>query len=226
LAGFKTFVSGEILTAADLNSFVANQVVGVYDDAAARDTALPSPLEGQLVYLKDDDVVLKYDGSDFLPVGGLVSVKYAERSTAYAASVSAGSNVAVDDLSITHEVQNVGNRLIITAFFGQSGSGRSSTAPGIAIAEDGTLINVNASPGSRRAVTGFTRGGASSVDSTYNQSITILRTPTAGSKTYTVRAINVDTSTQTLYVNRSESDGNDGFQARSVSGLTIQEVAV
>lgn len=57
--GRKTFVLGEVLTPDDMNS-VVDQTVMVFDDATARDTAIPSPTEGMLVYLKDTNEILKY----------------------------------------------------------------------------------------------------------------------------------------------------------------------
>jgi hypothetical protein len=60
---FKTFVSGEILTASDVNSQIMNQQIMVFDDAAARDSALSSPIHGMFAYLKDDNIVTFFDGS-------------------------------------------------------------------------------------------------------------------------------------------------------------------
>lgn len=59
----KTFVAGEILTAADLNTNVADQVVFVFDDAAARDLAITSPIEGMVAYLKSTDTLFRYTTS-------------------------------------------------------------------------------------------------------------------------------------------------------------------
>jgi hypothetical protein len=67
--GFKTFTTGEVLTAADTNNFLMQGVL-VFDDAAARDAAITAPVEGQVVYLKDTNAVLSYDGSSYVGVGG------------------------------------------------------------------------------------------------------------------------------------------------------------
>jgi hypothetical protein len=64
MAGFKDFVAGEILTAADVDSFLMQQTVMVFDDESARDTGLASVLrEGMIVYLKSTDELLQYTGS-------------------------------------------------------------------------------------------------------------------------------------------------------------------
>ena len=63
--GFKTFTTGEVLTAADTNGYLMQGVL-VFASAAARDAAITSPQEGQCCYLKDTDAVLTYSGSTWV----------------------------------------------------------------------------------------------------------------------------------------------------------------
>ena len=49
--GFKTFASGDVLTAADTNNFLMQGIL-VFADATARDAAVTSPVEGQACYQK------------------------------------------------------------------------------------------------------------------------------------------------------------------------------
>jgi hypothetical protein len=67
--GFKTFATGDVLTAADTNGYLM-QGVWVFADAAARDAAVTSPQEGNMCYLKDTDAVQSYSGSAWTAVGG------------------------------------------------------------------------------------------------------------------------------------------------------------
>ena len=67
--GFKTFTTGEVLTAADTNGYLMQGVL-VFASAAARDAAITSPQEGQACYLKDTNQVLTYSGSAWVAVGG------------------------------------------------------------------------------------------------------------------------------------------------------------
>ena len=60
--GFKTFTTGEVLTAADTNGYLMQGVL-VFASAAARDAAITSPQEGQFAYLKDTNVTTYYTGS-------------------------------------------------------------------------------------------------------------------------------------------------------------------
>jgi hypothetical protein len=60
--GFKTFTTGEVLTAGDVNGYLMQGVL-VFASAAARDAAITSPQEGQYAYLKDTNVTYYYSGS-------------------------------------------------------------------------------------------------------------------------------------------------------------------
>lgn len=66
---FLDFTAGQVLTADQVDTFLMRQTVMVFDDAAARDTALSGVLsEGMLVYLKDTDAILKYDGASWISI--------------------------------------------------------------------------------------------------------------------------------------------------------------
>jgi hypothetical protein len=60
---FKTFVSGEILTASDVNTQVMQQQICVFAGTAARGSAISSPIEGQFAFLKDTNKLTYFDGS-------------------------------------------------------------------------------------------------------------------------------------------------------------------
>lgn len=61
--GYKEFATGDVLTAADANGYLASQVVMVFASSAARTTAITSPQEGMISYLKDTDATQYYSGS-------------------------------------------------------------------------------------------------------------------------------------------------------------------
>ena len=67
--GFKTFTTGEVLSAGDTNGYLMQGVL-VFASAAARDAAITSPQEGQVCYLKDTDAVMTYSGATWVTVGG------------------------------------------------------------------------------------------------------------------------------------------------------------
>ena len=68
--GKKTFAVNEVLTAADVNGYLMDQSIMVFDDSAARSSAIPSPDEGMVTYLKDTNAVEVYDGTAFTTISG------------------------------------------------------------------------------------------------------------------------------------------------------------
>jgi hypothetical protein len=73
--GFKTFTTGEVLTAADTNGYLM-QGINVFASSAARAAAITSPQEGQYSYLKDTNALEYYDGAAWVgaPVGDITAV--------------------------------------------------------------------------------------------------------------------------------------------------------
>ena len=67
-AGYKSWVDGDILTAADVNTYLMQQAVMRFADASARSTAITSPSEGMVTYLVDTDAIQYYDGAAWQPI--------------------------------------------------------------------------------------------------------------------------------------------------------------
>lgn len=69
-AGYKLFNTGDVLTAAQVNTYLQEQVVMVFASATARTTALSGVLaEGMVSYLKDTNATEVYDGSAWVGIG-------------------------------------------------------------------------------------------------------------------------------------------------------------
>jgi hypothetical protein len=95
--GFKTFTTGEVLTAADTNGYLMQGVL-VFASAAARASAITSPQEGQYSYLKDTDALEYYSGSAWTgaPVGDITAV-----TTAAGSGLSGGASSGAVALSLS-----------------------------------------------------------------------------------------------------------------------------
>ena len=64
-AGFKVYATGDLITATEFNTFLQEQVIMVFADSSARDSAVSSPSEGMFCFLKDSDVLQFYNGSSW-----------------------------------------------------------------------------------------------------------------------------------------------------------------
>lgn len=70
-AGAYLWEAGEVVTAANLNQYIQDQVVAVYADATARNNAYggagePTLSEGMLCFLKDSDTLQYYNSSQWV----------------------------------------------------------------------------------------------------------------------------------------------------------------
>jgi hypothetical protein len=68
--GYIEFNTGDVLTAAQANGYLASQVVMVFASSAARTSAIASPQEGMISYLKDTNATQYYSGSAWVSIGG------------------------------------------------------------------------------------------------------------------------------------------------------------
>jgi hypothetical protein len=64
----KVFTAGEVLTAANVNTFLADQSVMTFADSSARTTAIPTPVEGMITYLEDTKVYESWNGTAWIAI--------------------------------------------------------------------------------------------------------------------------------------------------------------
>ena len=66
-AGWKSYSTGDLISATEFQTFIQDQVVQVYADSSARDTALgTNDAEGMFCFLKDTNTLQFYDGSSWI----------------------------------------------------------------------------------------------------------------------------------------------------------------
>jgi len=117
--GFKDFVTGEVLTAADVDGYLM-QGVWVFASAAARDAAVTAPQEGNFAYLKDTNVTTYYTGSAWanLDTTGMTNPMTTTGDTIYSSS---GSTPARLGIGSTGQVLTVSGGVPTWATAGTSG---------------------------------------------------------------------------------------------------------
>jgi len=130
--GYIEFATGDVLTAAAANGYLASQVVMVFASSAARTSAITSPQEGMLSYLKDTNAVEAYDGAAWISVG----------STGDITGVTAGTGISGGGTSGTVTVTNSMATAITTAGDLIKGTG-SGTFDRLGIGSTGQVLTVS-----------------------------------------------------------------------------------
>jgi hypothetical protein len=96
-AGYKLFATGDVLTAAQVNTFLMEQAVMRFADSAARTTALSGVLaEGMVSYLQDTNSLEVYDGSGWVGATGDITALTAGTGINITSNTGPIPTVAID----------------------------------------------------------------------------------------------------------------------------------
>jgi hypothetical protein len=232
MAGFREFVTGEVLTAANVDDFLAKQAVMKFADAAARDAALgtavvsPNALrEGMVAYLDSTDEVIKYDGTSWATVGnpGIGSnTQTTIKTDVFSASPAGGAVTDITGLSVTITPTSASSKVLV--LFDVSGNVATVHPASFILKRDGTPVGVGDAEGARTQTT--TGGYLGDNDSTlYNVSAAFLDSPgTTDPVVYQIAFLNGRGSSTTFYINRGVLDTSATAIARSASRVTAIEV--
>jgi len=98
--GFKTFTTGEVLTAADVNGYLMQGVL-VFASAAARDAAITSPQEGQFAYTKDNNSLWYYTGSAWAASGATGDIEGVTAGVGITGGGTSGTVTITNDMATT-----------------------------------------------------------------------------------------------------------------------------
>jgi hypothetical protein len=98
--GFKTFTTGEVLTAADTNGYLM-QGINVFASTAARDAAITSPQEGQFAFTKDTNGLWYYDGAAWVASGATGDIEGVTAGIGISGGGTSGTVTITNDMATT-----------------------------------------------------------------------------------------------------------------------------
>jgi len=114
--GFKTFTTGEVLTATDVNGYLMQGVL-VFASAAARNAAITSPQEGQFAFTKDVNGLWYYDGATWVASGATGDIEGVTAGTGISGGGTSGTVTVSIDTAVTVDkttAQTLTNKTLTT----------------------------------------------------------------------------------------------------------------
>ena len=224
------FTIGQVLTAqqqTEINTGVPVFATTTTRDAAFGGTGEKVLAQGQLAYIEASDVVQYYNGTTWATLApttsGVVQVKSAAKTDTF--STTSTTFTDVTGLSIAITPTSASNKVLIVAQIAV-GTNASGGAPGHYRLTGGNATNYVGDTASNRVrgvFGGYTNAALSQL--VLGMSIVYLDSPaTTSATTYKVQ-VRVPTGSDTAYVNRSSLDGDDAYNVRGASSITVMEVA-
>jgi hypothetical protein len=98
--GFKTFQTGEVLTASDVNGYLMQGIL-VFASEAARNSAITSPQEGQFAFTKDNNSLWYYTGSAWVASGATGDIEGVTAGVGISGGGTSGTVTITNDMATT-----------------------------------------------------------------------------------------------------------------------------
>lgn len=218
-AGYKLFATGDVLTAAQVNTYLMQQTVMVFASSTARTTALSGVLaEGMVSYLQDTNSLEVYDGSAWIGATGDIT------------ALTAGTGISIS--SATGPIPTVAiDSTVATLTGSQTLTNKTLTAPVIStIANTGTLTLPTSTDTLVGRATSDTLTNKTLTSPTINNgTITgpVLVGPeerTTVAATAATGTINYDAVTQGVLYFTSNASANWTLNIRGNSGTTLNSI--
>lgn len=204
-AGYKLFATGDVLTAAQVNTYLMQQTVMVFASSAARTTALSGVLaEGMVSYLQDTNSLEVYDGSAWIGATGDIT------------ALTAGTGISIS--SATGPIPTVAIDTAVTADLttAQTLTNKTLTTPVISsITNTGTLTLPTSTD---------TLVGRATADTLTNKVLLSPEERTTVAATAATGTIAYDAITQGVLYFTSNASANWTLNIRGNSGTTLNSI--
>jgi hypothetical protein len=102
MAGRKVWAADEVLSADDLQEYIQDQVVFVYESSGARASGILAPTEGMVSYLRDTNQVSVYNGTAWVDIAPDVGTPgtYTKVTTDFKGRVTSGGTAVIADIPL------------------------------------------------------------------------------------------------------------------------------
>jgi hypothetical protein len=143
--GFKTFTTGEVLTAGDVNGYLM-QGINVFATTTARDAAITAPAEGQFAFTKDTNSLWYYDGAAWVASGATGDIEGVTAGTGLSGGGTSGTVTLTIDTAVTVDVstaQTLTNKTLTAPVINLSLNAQTGTTYTFVLADNGKLVTAS-----------------------------------------------------------------------------------
>lgn len=156
----------------------------------------------------------------------ILQVVSTTKTDTFSASVAGAGTSAVTGLTATITPSSTASKiLVVSTVHGATSFGPGGVAA-YSLTRGGTLIAQPTSPGSRIPMTIFSYGGTANSVMGAGTAVYLDSPASTSSLVYGVSVVNYDAAgTQTIHVNRADSDTDIDSRRRAVSSITVMEVS-
>jgi len=233
-AGFKDFGVGEVLTASDVDTYLMQQSVMRFADAAARGTALGTATgagtalaEGMVSYLDDLNVVEVYTGSGWRAPGAGIGANVVQAVKTDTFTMSGTAYTDVTDLEVTITPTSASSKVLLLAQVSLSVGTTNDDNAYIRFSGGNTSGFVGDAAGSRvqaAAETGSSTSAFKAAEAAQGRPLIYVDSPaTTSAVTYKVQLR--QRLARPAYINRSGRDTDSDTHGRTASSIIAIEVA-
>jgi hypothetical protein len=146
-AGYRLFNTGDVLTAAQVNTYLQQQVIMVFADSSARTTALSGVLaEGMFSYLTGTNAFQYYDGAAWADVSNPGDITGVTAGTGLSGGGSSGAVTLSIDTATTADLttaQTLTNKTLTSPLINLGINANTSTTYTFVLADNGKLVTSN-----------------------------------------------------------------------------------
>jgi hypothetical protein len=224
-AGYKLFATGDVLTAAQVNTYLMQQTVMVFASSAARTSALSGVLaEGMVSYLQDTNSLEVYDGSAWIGATGDITALTAGTGISITNPTGPIPTVAIDT-AVTADLttaQTLTNKTLTTPIIATISNTGTLTLP---TSTDTIVGRATTDTLTNKTLTSPTINTATIAGGTNTGSVLVSpEERTTVSATAATGTINFDAVTQGVLYYTSNASANWTLNIRGNSGTTLSSM--